>query len=203
MSNENVAPAVMRNIMKELKEITSAPLEGIRVVPSDEDLTSITAIIAGPEGTPYEAGEFTVRLEMGPDFPASPPKGYFITKIFHPNVDDKGSICVNTLKKDWRPEQGIAHVLTVIKCLLIHPNPESALNEEAGKMLLEDYDDYVKRARLLTGIHARPAASDDQQQQQQQSQQQQQQQTTGTKRATSSAAKKKVAAKKKKSARRL
>lgn len=42
-----------------------------------------------------------------------------------------------------------------IKCLLIVPNPESALNEEAGKLLLEQYDDYAKRARLYTSIQAK------------------------------------------------
>ena len=42
----------------------------------------------------------------------------------------------------------------VIRCLLIHPNPESALNEEAGKMLLEAYEEYERRARLMTRIHA-------------------------------------------------
>ena len=44
--------------------------------------------------------------------------------------------------------------LQTIKCLLIVPNPESALNEEAGKMLLERYDDYCQRARMMTEIHA-------------------------------------------------
>lgn len=34
--------------------------------------------------------------------------------------------------------------LQTIKCLLIHPNPESALDEEAGKQLLADYDGYCK-----------------------------------------------------------
>ena len=42
----------------------------------------------------------------------------------------------------------------VIKCLLIVPNPESALNEEAGRLLLEDYEEYARRARLFTEIHA-------------------------------------------------
>lgn len=46
-----------------------------------------------------------------------------------------------------------------IKCLLIVPNAESALNEEAGKMLLEQYDDYSRRARMMTDIHAQPATS--------------------------------------------
>ena len=35
------------------------------------------------------------------------PKGYFMTKIFHPNVSAAGEICVNVLKKDWSPEVGI------------------------------------------------------------------------------------------------
>merc|ERR1712018_776645 len=42
-----------------------------------------------------------------------------------------------------------------IKCLLIVPNPKSALNEEAGKLLLERYDDYCARAKLYTDIHAK------------------------------------------------
>jgi ubiquitin-conjugating enzyme E2 S len=78
------------------------------------------------------------------------------TKIFHPNISKKGEICVDTLKKGWRKDYGVGHVLTVIKCLLIVPNPDSALDEEAGKQLNEDYDGYCKYAKLITGIHATP-----------------------------------------------
>jgi ubiquitin-conjugating enzyme E2 S len=63
---------------------------------------------------------------------------------------------VNTLKKDWAPTHGIRHILMVVRCLLIAPFPESALNEEAAKMLLEQYDEYFRRAKMLTGIHAAP-----------------------------------------------
>lgn len=41
-----------------------------------------------------------------------------------------------------------------VKCLLIVPNPESALNEEAGKLLLESHDEYSQRAKMMTEIHA-------------------------------------------------
>ncbi|KAG5085995.1 hypothetical protein JHK82_053392 [Glycine max] len=44
----------------------------------------------------------------------------------------------------------------VVRCLLIEPFPESALNEQAGKMLLENYEEYARHARLYTGIHAKP-----------------------------------------------
>jgi ubiquitin-conjugating enzyme E2 S len=54
---------------------------------------------------------------------------------------------------------GIKHILLTVKCLLIVPNPESALNEEAGKMLLERYEDYCSRARLFTDLYAKQARS--------------------------------------------
>lgn len=72
---------------------------------------------------------------MESDFPAKPPKGNFLTKIFHPNVAPQtGEICVNTLKKDWsQTGWSLSHIFEVIKCLLIVPFPESSLNEEAGR----------------------------------------------------------------------
>lgn len=83
--------------------------------------------------------------------------GWFATKIFHPNVaPSSGEICVNTLKKDWKSSYGIGHILVTVKCLLIYPNPESALDEEAGKLLLENYESYCSRARLITSVHATP-----------------------------------------------
>lgn len=81
--------------------------------------------------------------------------GTFSTKIFHPNVGPRGEICVNTLKKDWTSQHTLTEIVTVVKCLLIYPNPESALDEEAGRLLLEKYDEYFDRARLWTEIHGR------------------------------------------------
>ncbi|GAA5808247.1 hypothetical protein MFLAVUS_001635 [Mucor flavus] len=150
----------IKQIVKELHSLQQTPPEDIQVLANDEDLTQIEAWIRGPDGTPYQDGYFKVRLTLDENFPETPPKGNFITKIFHPNVSPSGEICVNTLKKDWKPELGIEHVLLTIKCLLIVPNPESALNEEAGKLLLEQYDDYAKRARLYTSIQAKSGKSE-------------------------------------------
>ena len=44
-----------------------------------------------------------------------------------------------------------------MRCLLIEPFPESALNEEAGRLLMEDYAQYAKTARLMTSVHASAA----------------------------------------------
>ncbi|XP_064594521.1 ubiquitin-conjugating enzyme E2 S-like [Liolophura sinensis] len=153
---ENVSPQVIRQVAKELSDLAADPPEGIKVFPNEEDITDIQATIDGPSGTPYAGGLFRMKLVLGKRFPSEPPKGFFLTKIFHPNVASNGEICVNTLKKDWKAELGIKHILLTIKCLLIVPNPESALNEEAGKLLLEQYEDYSMRAKIYTEIHAKP-----------------------------------------------
>ena len=64
---------------------------------------------------------------------------------------------MNTLKKDWNPAAwSLYNILEVIKCLLIVPFPESALNEQAGKMFMEDYQEYCKHSRLITELYAKP-----------------------------------------------
>jgi ubiquitin-conjugating enzyme E2 S len=113
--------------------------------------------VEGPQGTPYEGKYFRLKLVLGIEFPTSPPRGFFVTKIYHPNVDmTTGTICVNTLKKDWTPDTSFCHVLSVIRCLLIFPFPESSLNDEAGKLFMESYDEYSKRALLMADVHGRP-----------------------------------------------
>ncbi|XP_018025848.1 ubiquitin-conjugating enzyme E2 S [Hyalella azteca] len=151
---ENLSPQTIRALMKEQAELTKNPLEDIQLHLNQQDVTDIQATIQGPVGTPFSGGHFRVKLVLGKDFPATPPKGFFLTRIFHPNVAANGEICVNALKKDWTPSLGIKHILLVIRCLLIVPNPESALNEEAGQLLLEAYDDYHARAKMMTEIHA-------------------------------------------------
>ncbi|KAF8889129.1 ubiquitin-conjugating enzyme/RWD-like protein [Infundibulicybe gibba] len=151
----SVGPTVVRRLMRELSELRTNPPEGIRVQTSDEDMLDVTGIIEGP-GTPYAGGYFRVKFKFTEEFPAAPPKCWFATKIFHPNVSNTGEICVNTLKKDWKSTYGISHILVTVKCLLIYPNPESALDEEAGKLLLENYSSYCDRAKLITSVHATP-----------------------------------------------
>ncbi|GLE05683.1 hypothetical protein PINS_up014723 [Pythium insidiosum] len=154
-ARENLAPHVVQRVAKELRALVLTPPSGIRYVPQDDEvLTDIRVEIEGPENTPYEGAFFLVRLSLSEGFPQAPPRGVFLTKIFHPNIATNGEICVNTLKKDWSPSLGIAHVLQVIRCLLIVPFPESSLNDEAGRLFMESYDEYARRAKLWASIHA-------------------------------------------------
>ena len=147
---------MIKVLWRQQQELLKKSPDCVTPIINDEDPIDIQADIEGPEGTPYESGIFRVKLFIPSEFPQLAPKGYFMTKIFHPNVSEKGEICVNTLKRDWNPKQwSLYNLFEVIKCLLIVPFPQSSLNEEAGKMFMENYDEYFKVAKMLTEIHAK------------------------------------------------
>ncbi|WWC70933.1 uncharacterized protein I206_104885 [Kwoniella pini CBS 10737] len=152
----SLTPQALRLLSREIISFRTDPPEGVRIIVDEDDLTHMEGWVQGPGGTPYEGGYFRIRFSFGPEYPNLPPKCTMITKIFHPNISKNGEICVDTLKKGWNKTYGVGHVLVTIKCLLIYPNPESALDEEAGKQLLADYDGYCKYAKLMTSIHATP-----------------------------------------------
>lgn len=87
-----------KTIFKSIQEVLKKNLEGIHVSEPTEsaDLRELNAIISGPKQTPFENGDFEVKLRLTDSFPKEPPKGFFVTKIFHPNVEPRtGEICVN------------------------------------------------------------------------------------------------------------
>jgi ubiquitin-conjugating enzyme E2 S len=156
-STITLAPKTVEAVARQIRNLQKKSPDGVKIIPNDDDIFDIEADISGPSQTPYEGGVFRIKLELPQEFPKIPPKGYFLTKIFHPNISEKGEICVNTLKKDWSPQTwSLSHILEVIKCLLIIPFPESALNDDAGKLFMEDYEEYRSRAKLFTQIYALP-----------------------------------------------
>lgn len=152
-------PKVVQRLSREIADLHKNPIDDIALSQNLDDLSEIQATITGPIGTPYEGGLFTIKLVLSDEFPHKPPKGYFTTKIFHPNVAREGDICVNTLKRDWVSTLGLRHVLLVIRCLMIEPNPDSALNADAGRLIQENYEAFAEKAKMFTSIHAKPAAT--------------------------------------------
>ncbi|CAG8207468.1 unnamed protein product [Penicillium nalgiovense] len=120
-----------------------------------DDLSQLTILLTGPAGTPFSQGLWELHLKMPDDYPKSPPKAIFKTKIWHPNMEElTGAVCVDTLKRDWQPNLTLRDVLVTISCLLIYPNPDSALNASAGALMQENYDAFAHQAKLMTSIHA-------------------------------------------------
>lgn len=155
LNSSHINPNIIKALWRQQQELLRKSPEYVTPIINPEDPLDIQFDLEGPKATPYEYGIFRVKLIITPEFPLSAPKGIFITKIFHPNISEKGDICVNALKKDWNPSQWNLYTLfEIIKCLLIIPFPQSALNEEAGKLFMENYEEYFKIAKMYTNIYA-------------------------------------------------
>lgn len=76
----------------------SDPVSGISAKPHDDNLRYFDVTIDGPDQTPYEGGRFHLELYLPEDYPMEAPKIRFLTKIYHPNIDRLGRICLDVLK---------------------------------------------------------------------------------------------------------
>lgn len=57
------------------------------------------------------AGAFRVEIQFPPEFPFKPPRLMFLTKIYHPNVDPEGLVCLPIiLPEKWKPATKVERV---------------------------------------------------------------------------------------------
>ena len=123
MSSEAALP---RRIVKETQRLLSEPAPGISATPYRDNLRYFNIIIAGPTGSPYETGIFKLELFLPEQYPMESPKVRFLTKIYHPNIDKLGRICLDILKDKWSPALQIRTVLLSIQALLSAPKCAAA-----------------------------------------------------------------------------
>merc|ERR1711990_1227031 len=89
--------------------------------------------MAGPAASAFDKGIFKLEIFLPEEYPMTPPKVRFLTKIYHPNVDRLGRICLDILKDKWSPALQIRTVLISIQALMSAPNPDDPLNNEAAE----------------------------------------------------------------------
>lgn len=108
-----------------------------------------SAVIFGPDDTPWEGGTFKLSLTFSEDYPNKAPQVKFITKMFHPNIYADGAICLDILQNQWSPIYDISAILTSIQSLLTDPNPQSPANSEASKLYVENKGEYNRRVKAI------------------------------------------------------
>jgi ubiquitin-protein ligase len=139
----------LRRVAREVKKVYEFAAWA-SVAPIDNDMTKLLASIEGPPGTPYEHGIFWLSYEYPQNYPFVPPKVRFITRIYHPNVDSRGEICLDTLKEAWTPVNEVVTVLTSILTLLTDPGLDDPLVVEIAQTFIENHHLYCENARLYT-----------------------------------------------------
>lgn len=113
--------------------------------------------IRGPKDTPFSVGTLTVSIVIPLDYPFKSPSIGFVSKIFHPNVDEtSGSVCLDVLNQVWTPLYDLLTIVEVfIPQLLSYPNAMDPLNTKAAQLYLNDRDAYNQIAREYVSKYAK------------------------------------------------
>ena len=135
-------------ILRELNAFNKDPPENIAAGPvNNYDLYHWQSVIMGPSNTPFQGGAFFLDIRFPTDYPFKPPKCTFRTRIYHPNINSNGTICLNILQQDWDPRLTIDKVLLSICSFLDDPNFENPLVPEIANVYIYDrkrYEDTVR-----------------------------------------------------------
>ena len=144
-----------KRLQKEFHEFTNNPPENCEGGPENEnDLYKWNLTLMGPSDSPFEGGVFNLSVEFPKDYPFKPPKCTFQTKIYHPNVNSNGSICLDILKDQWSPALTISKVLLSISSLLTDANPDDPLVPEIAQIYKTDRAKYEATAKEWTKKYA-------------------------------------------------
>lgn len=151
-------------IKKELEEVRRDPNSGVSVE-VDEAAAAFThffGVINGPDGTPYEGGVFRIDISIPSDYPFSPPKMKFETKVWHPNVSSQtGAICLDILKDQWSPALTIKTALLSVQSLLCSPEPSDPQDAQVANMYMNDPETFAHTAKFWTDCYASAKGEDD------------------------------------------
>jgi ubiquitin-conjugating enzyme E2 N len=138
------------NNTQETQRLIAEPVAGISATPYADNLRYFAVAIEGPGDSPYERGVFQLELFLPADYPMAPPKVRFLTKIYHPNVDKLGRICLDILKDKWSPALQIRTVLLSIQALLSAPNPDDPLDNTVAEVWKNNEAEAIRRAKEFT-----------------------------------------------------
>lgn len=143
-----------KRINKELTDLQRDPPSNCSAGPVGDDMFTWQATIMGPGDSPYQGGVFFLTIKFPTDYPFKPPKIQFQTKIYHPNINSNGGICLDILKDQWSPALTISKVLLSICSLLTDPNPDDPLVPEIAHLYKTNKAEYEKTAREWTRKHS-------------------------------------------------
>ncbi|GMR63269.1 hypothetical protein PMAYCL1PPCAC_33524, partial [Pristionchus mayeri] len=148
------AAALPRRIIKETQRLMQDPVPGISASPDEANARYFHVSIIGPQDSPFAGGTFKLELFLPEEYPMAAPKIRFLTKLFHPNIDKLGRICLDILKDKWSPALQIRTVLLSIQALLSAPNPEDPLATDVAELWKTDEATAIRTAREWTKKYA-------------------------------------------------
>ena len=93
----------MKRMMSDIRSLNEEPIDGAYTYVDEANILNATAMVIGPQDTPYQDGFYFFTLKFPKDYPFSPPAVDFYSsrldnKVrFNPNLYENGKVCLSKL----------------------------------------------------------------------------------------------------------
>jgi len=147
--------AATRRLNKELGDLRNSKQKNFRDIVVDEaNILSWQGKLCTDQ-PPYNKGAFKIEITFPAEYPFKPPKVTFKTKIYHPNIDEKGQVCLPIISpENWKPATKADQVIQALAALVNDPEPEHPLRGDLAEEYTKDRKKFLKNAEEFTKKHA-------------------------------------------------
>jgi ubiquitin-conjugating enzyme E2 M len=120
--------------------------------PNTNDLTRFNVEIA-PDSGMWKGAKYRFTFVIPEMYPHTAPRVTCDNKIYHPNINLEGNVCLNILREDWKPVLDINAVIYGLIYLFYEPNPDDPLNREAADLFRSDIRQVIDLKKLFPSTH--------------------------------------------------
>jgi len=140
-------------IQKEFKLVsTNTQCSKFQIIP-EENIRLWNIFFQGPPSTPYEGGKFAIIITFTEEYPFKAPIVSFATKIYHPNVNSNGEVCMEILK-EWKQTKTIKDILIELYNLLLYPNVNDPLVPDIANEYQHNIHKFNQKAKDWVMLYA-------------------------------------------------
>ncbi|XP_068844520.1 ubiquitin/ISG15-conjugating enzyme E2 L6 isoform X2 [Capricornis sumatraensis] len=135
----------------ELEDLQKELPKYLRHLCSEEDNVLVWHALLLPERPPYNLKAFRLCISFPREYPFQPPTVKFTTRIYHPNVDRDGRVCLPLInKKNWKASTKTCQVLEALNVLVNQPEPGEPVRLELAEQLTQDPELFDRMAQEFT-----------------------------------------------------
>merc|ERR1712223_224950 len=152
---KKIVMAATRRLQKELGDIRKNGISCFQDLDVDEkNILKWTGLLC-PDAEPYNQGAFRIDIEYPAEYPFKPPKVTFKTKIYHPNVDEKGQVCLPIVSvENWKPATKTDQVIQTLVKMINAPEPDHPLRGDLAEEYTKNRKKFMKNAEDFTKKYA-------------------------------------------------